>query len=64
MTLLRKYRSPGCRLSEDILDAQDKVIEHKDFADTDHFEEAVDEIVFQGFTRNVWGFYDDESHDI
>jgi hypothetical protein len=63
-TLVRKYRSPNCRLSEDTIDQQGKVIGHKDFTATDHFQEAIEDIAFQGFTRNIWGFYDDESHDI
>jgi hypothetical protein len=63
-TLVRKYRSPGCRLSEDTLDGQQKVIGHQDFATSDRFQEVAADIIFQGFTENVWGFYDDESHDI
>jgi hypothetical protein len=63
-TLVRKYRSPGCRLSEDVLDEQQRVIEHKDFGVKDRFQEEVKGIVFQGFIHNVRGTYDDESSDI
>jgi hypothetical protein len=63
-TLVRKYRWAECRLSEETIDQQGQVIGHKDYPATDRFHEAVDDIVFQGFTHNVWGTYDDESHDI
>jgi hypothetical protein len=63
-TLVRKYRSPDCRLSEDILEGHQTVIGHKDFTAGDRFQEVVDDIIFQGFTHDVWGLYDDETHDI
>jgi hypothetical protein len=63
-TLVRRYRSPGCRLSEDVLDEQQNVLEHRNFAVNDHYQEEIKAILFQGFIRNVRGLYDDESYDI
>jgi hypothetical protein len=63
-SLVRRYRSPGCRLSEDVFDQYQRVIEHRDFGVSDYFKEEVKEIVFQGFIHNVRGIYDDETYDI
>lgn len=63
-TLVRKYRVPGNRESEQLVSKNGVEIEKTIFDSFDRFQESVDAIVFQAFIRDVWGIRDDESHDI
>jgi hypothetical protein len=40
------------------------VAEHDVDLDAATQQRVSDDVMFQGFIRNVWGTYDDESHDI
>ena len=63
--LTRRYRSPGCRAYEELIENDGgEVLERTEFGTDDVFHEPLDEVLFQGFFRNVWGTYDDDSHDV
>jgi hypothetical protein len=63
-TLTRRYRAPGCRSIEVTVGPGVNEFDYRQFGDSDIFAEDADDILFQGFIRNVHGTYDDESHDI
>lgn len=63
--LVRNYRSPGCRLDEELFDASGKSIKKETFPSGDSFSEAFPDIIFQGFGGlNHSGEYDIDRYDI
>lgn len=59
--LVRKYRAPGIRLSEELLDARNAILSHREFDTSDRFNEPVNDNLFHGFGRRLWT-YDDDRH--
>ena len=62
--LVRTYRSPGSRISEETFDAAGKSIKKENFSQNDKFVESFDNSIFDGFGVNNWGEYDTDQHDI
>lgn len=61
-TLVRKYRAPGNRLSEDIVNVAGQSLSHHEFDATDRFQESLPDNLFHGFGLDIWGSYDDDTH--
>lgn len=62
--LVRTYRSPGNRESEETFDATGKSVKKEHFLQNDRFIENFDLMMFDGSTQNWYGEYDTDAHDI
>lgn len=63
--LVRAYRSPGNRESEETFDAAGKSVKKENFNQNDKFAESFDNFMFEGFGPvNPHGEYDTDAHDI
>lgn len=61
---VRTYRSPNCRQSEESFDKSGKSLSHKSFPESDQYQETIDERLLHGFDHDIYGTYDDDSHDV
>lgn len=63
--LVRTYRRPGNRESEETFDAAGKSVKKENFPQSDRFTESFDNFMFEGFGPvNTNGEYDTDAHDI
>lgn len=63
--LVRTYRSPGSRATEETFDAAGKSVKKVDFPQSDRFTENFDNFMFEGFGPiNPHGEHDNDAHDI
>ncbi|MBY0552641.1 MAG: hypothetical protein K2W95_35490 [Candidatus Obscuribacterales bacterium] len=63
--LVRTYRSPGNRESEETFDAAGKSVKKEHFNHNDRFNESFDNFMFEGFGPvNMHGEHDTDAHDI